>query len=234
VPEGGGCGHVHIETGAHEQYRQAVNDAQRIRNAAPPIDRDALREAVVRIEHAGNQMDRCVREPEHERPHRAANGYEWWHEPEEDPAEVYGLMPKTYPAHEVMPEGTTPRPEDHEDDPMWSDLFQRVQVEISLPENMRLLLKPDQAVEGGRWYYQIECDRPDTLTGIMGTGRGGKAYLTPHMPAGELAQIAFGLGKGYTEHEFREAFKWRGRRIFGPHIDPEALWGIAERTTYRA
>lgn len=123
---------------------------------------------------------------------------------------------------------------DAADDPLWSDLYGSVQVEVALPPTFRLLLKPDQRLPGGRWYYQIECDRPDTFTGIMGVGRGGKAYLTPEMTEGELVQAAWGLYQSYVLHEARESFLWRGRRVFGPHIDPVALWEVAERTTFRS
>jgi len=122
------------------------------------------------------------------------------------------------------------------DDKLWSDLFQHVQNDIALPPKFALLLKPDQRVpdSNGRWYYQIECERPDTFTGEVGIGRGGKAYLSPEMTEGELVQIAWGLFQGYVLHEAREGFQWRGRRVFGPHISTAALWDVAERTEYRA
>jgi hypothetical protein len=64
-------------------------------------------------------------------------------------------------------------------------------------------------------------------------GHGGKAYLSPRMSKSELTRLIFGLFKAYEEHECREFFKWRGRAIFGPHVDSDALWEVAERFDYR-
>jgi hypothetical protein len=53
------------------------------------------------------------------------------------------------------------------------------------------------------------------------------------MSKSELTRLIFGLFKAYEEHECREFFKWRGRAIFGPHVDSDALWEVAERFDYR-
>ena len=100
--------------------------------------------------------------------------------------------------------------------------------EIGLPPGMRLIVEFDKTDPDGRVYMQVECDRPDTFTGVMGVGRGGKAYLSPHMTDSELVRRAFALVLAYVEHEAREGFTWRGRRVFGPHISVEALWDAAE------
>jgi hypothetical protein len=105
--------------------------------------------------------------------------------------------------------------------------LEKVAGEIGLPENMRLIVEVDQADPEGRFYMQIECDRPDTYTGLMGVGRGGKSYLSPWMTDSEIVRRAFGLLLAYVEHEAREGFMWRGRRVFGPHIHVEALWSVA-------
>jgi hypothetical protein len=106
-------------------------------------------------------------------------------------------------------------------------------ADIELPENFRVVLDRDKQVEGGRLYLQIACMRPDTFTGQMGEGRGGKAYLTPHAADSELVGCVFGLYKSYVEHEARETFLYRGRRVFGPHIDVNALWEVARRIDAR-
>ena len=86
----------------------------------------------------------------------------------------------------------------------------------------------------GPWYYQIECERLDVITGKVGTGRGGKADLGEHMTDNELVQCIFGLYQSYWIHEARENFQWRGRRVFGPHISTEALWEVAKRVDVRS
>lgn len=105
--------------------------------------------------------------------------------------------------------------------------------EIGLPPGQRLIVEVDQADPGGRVYMQIECERPDTYTGVMGVGRGGKSYLSPWMTDSEVVRRALGLLLSYVEHEAREGFTYKGRRIFGPHLDVEALWEVADRLDVR-
>lgn len=85
----------------------------------------------------------------------------------------------------------------------------------------------------GRDYMQVHCWRIDSVTGLPGWGKGGKFYLSEHMTDQEIVQNAFGLFKSYEEHECREFFHFRGKRIYGPHISLDALLEVADRTTYR-
>ena len=107
--------------------------------------------------------------------------------------------------------------------------FVEVQAEVELPANFSLLLNRDKRDHSGRWYFQVEATRLDICTGKEGLGRGGKAYLSPHATTSEIVQTAFGLYKSFLEHEARETFTWRGRRVFGPHMDVRALWEVAQR-----
>lgn len=109
-----------------------------------------------------------------------------------------------------------------------TDLAQEVALEVSLPDGFVLACERDKKDPEGRWYYQIRCFRPDTFTQEMGWGGGRKAYLSPYMVRSELVRLAFGLYLAYVEHEAREGFQWRGRRVFGPHIHVEAMWDVAE------
>ena len=109
-----------------------------------------------------------------------------------------------------------------------------IKDEIKLGLDCSLLVERDRAVPGGRYYFQIQAWRRDAITGELGMGFGGKAYLSEYATDSELIQIAFGLYKSYWEHEARETFKWRDRRVFGPHIATEALWEVANRVEVRA
>lgn len=106
---------------------------------------------------------------------------------------------------------------------MWSPLFAEVQQGVTYKDGFRLLLEQDKEVVNGRWYFQVECDREDAITGEMGVGRGGKAYLSPYACRSELVQTVFGLFKSYEEHECREFFRFEGAQVFGPHFDVLAL-----------
>lgn len=96
-----------------------------------------------------------------------------------------------------------------------------------------LEFRRDKADEGGRFYYQVHAERPDTYTGEMGEGAGGKAYLSPHMIEDELVQIAWGLFQSYVIHEAREGFTYKEKRIFGPHLKVANLLEIADDTVKR-
>lgn len=83
-------------------------------------------------------------------------------------------------------------------------------------------------------YVQISHMRPDSVTGKMGNGKGGKAYISQYATDSEIFQTLFGLAKAYEEHEVREFFLVDGARVFGPHIRTEALATVAEDTDYRS
>lgn len=102
--------------------------------------------------------------------------------------------------------------------------------EVSLADHFGIRVEED--AKGA--FIQITCWRRDVITGEMGEGRGGKAYPSEHATDSELVQTIFGLYKGYVEHEARETFTWRGRRVFGPHIDVAALWEVARRVDVRS
>jgi len=108
-----------------------------------------------------------------------------------------------------------------------------IMVDVDLGMDCRLLVGHDDENIPGRYYFQIECLRRDVITDEMGYGYGGKAYLSPYMTDSELVQIAFGLYKGYWEHEARENFQWRKRRVFGPHMDVNAVWEVSQRIDIR-
>lgn len=118
-------------------------------------------------------------------------------------------------------------------DANFSELFTAVHGQVSYKDGYGLLLAKDKRDPLGRWYFQVECERPDSLIGGTSIGRGGKAYLSPHMNESELVRLAFGLFRAYEEHECREFFKWRERAVFGPHISVEALWLAADSLELR-
>lgn len=53
-----------------------------------------------------------------------------------------------------------------------------------------------------------------------------KSYVPPHSTKSEVIQKALTLR--YREHQGREAFLYRGRSIYGPYFDADALWAIAK------
>lgn len=101
------------------------------------------------------------------------------------------------------------------------------------PETYTFLVAVDKADPEGRVYVQLEHERPDAFTGKIGVGRGGKSYLSRWMTPSEVVRRCLGLALAYEEHEVREFFQYRGKRVFGPHIDVEALVEVADRLDVR-
>ncbi|MFW6598150.1 hypothetical protein ACQBAU_16155 [Propionibacteriaceae bacterium Y2011] len=98
--------------------------------------------------------------------------------------------------------------------------------------SMGLLIRRD-GLPRGRWFIQLTVERRDSITGELGVGKSGRAYLSRHMTDSEIVQAIFGLIKGYEEHECREWFRLDGVAIYGPHIDYRALLVAAKQTDAR-
>lgn len=85
-----------------------------------------------------------------------------------------------------------------------------------------------------RRYIQVEFERIDVVTGKMSTGKSGKRYVSQHMAKSEFVQLVFGTILALEEHECRENFYYKGRRVFGPHMDVDALWSVANKFDARS
>jgi len=66
----------------------------------------------------------------------------------------------------------------------------------------------------------------DIVTGKPTLQHTRKWLLTPPMTRSEVVQTCFKLVMTSMEHRAREGFTYRGKRVFGPHFDVEALWQI--------
>lgn len=109
-----------------------------------------------------------------------------------------------------------------------------VNMAPGLAPRVMVICEQDKTVPNGRLFIQVIAPaRLDVDLRQFGEGKGGKMYLSPHMIESEIVQAAFGLIKGYYEHEVRESFTYKGKRVFGPHIDIAAYLEIADRTVAR-
>lgn len=86
--------------------------------------------------------------------------------------------------------------------------------------------------ENGQYLQAAYYDR-DIVTGRNEIQRTRKWRLSPHMVKSELVQTALKCVLTSHEHRVREHFLYRGRRIYGPHFDVDALWEIAHKLDYR-
>lgn len=85
----------------------------------------------------------------------------------------------------------------------------------------------------GDVFVTLVVTRPETFSGEISDGRTWRRQLTTAMSESQIVKLLFGMGKDYDEHECREGFTYKGRRVFGPHIDIAQMWAIAERYEQR-
>lgn len=83
----------------------------------------------------------------------------------------------------------------------------------------------------GLW-VEIVHERKDQLTGLYGWGRGGKRRIHHTANRSQVVRTIFGALTSLEEHEAREAFRYKGAQVYGPHIDVDALVEVADRVDY--
>jgi hypothetical protein len=90
----------------------------------------------------------------------------------------------------------------------------------------------------GLYWLQVQFVAPNNVTGAPVEPWGGRKWrLSAFMTDSEVVQTALKAVLTAEEHEAREKFTYRGRAIFGPHLEVELLWhltGRADATSERA
>lgn len=81
---------------------------------------------------------------------------------------------------------------------------------------------------GDRPYIQVVVDETAEaalcpFSGKREGWKGGKKYLSYHMCRQEIVGAVLGAFKDAEMHEIHEWFKYKGRAIYNPHLDPDAL-----------
>lgn len=89
--------------------------------------------------------------------------------------------------------------------------------------------------DGDRPYIQVCVDETaeaarSPFDDSICAWKGGKRYLSLHMCRQEVVSAVFGAIKDAEMHEIHEWFKYKGRSIYNPHTDPDAL---AELVRYK-
>ena len=82
-------------------------------------------------------------------------------------------------------------------------------------------------------YLQVRFSATDTKTAAKTDWTGRKWRLSPHMTHSEVVSTALKAVLTAEEHEAREHFLYRGKAIFGPHIDVDSLWCVCDETDKR-
>lgn len=74
---------------------------------------------------------------------------------------------------------------------------------------------------------QARLWRRDTNTGVEGYGYGGFHAIPVGAPPDAIVKRCFVAARDYAEHEVREAFTYKGRRVLDPHQTIQSLWEIS-------
>jgi len=89
-------------------------------------------------------------------------------------------------------------------------------------------------IDGDRMWVQIGVTEEaeisfDPIAGKKNPWRGGKHYLSPHMCRQEVVGIVFHALERAEMHELKEWFRYKGRSIYNPHLDPDKLVELAAK-----
>lgn len=85
----------------------------------------------------------------------------------------------------------------------------------------------------GAVYLQGVYWEADTLTGKVETQFTRRWFLSPSMGKSEIVATAFKCALTSMEHRTREWFLYKGRAVYHPHYDVDALWAICEEREVR-
>lgn len=99
-------------------------------------------------------------------------------------------------------------------------------VDFSLFDKLfRFIVRPDREGATVQARFTAEC----LETGRQEFQLTRRWLISPHATDSEIVQTLFKLCLAAVEHETREAFRYRGAPVFGPHFDVEVLVGMCER-----
>ena len=81
-------------------------------------------------------------------------------------------------------------------------------------------------VQNDEMFLQGAYVEPCIVTGHEDVQKTRKWRISRWMVKNEIVQTALKCVLTSMEHRAREMFKYRGRRIYGPHFDVDSLWAI--------
>lgn len=89
--------------------------------------------------------------------------------------------------------------------------------------------------DGKRPYLYWRFISPDyTKGGEPAMWNSRKWYLSQHMTESEIVQTALAAALMAEEHEAREAFSYKGKHLFNPHIGVASMLAVCEQLEVRA
>lgn len=103
-----------------------------------------------------------------------------------------------------------------------AEAVRRILADVSYPGYTFLVGGVDRLHIRGR--FEATC----ADTGATETQLTRRWYISDEASRSEIVQTALKCVLTAIEHEAREAFKYRGRPIFGPHFDVDALHDLCD------
>jgi hypothetical protein len=114
----------------------------------------------------------------------------------------------------------------------WSVLMNLDDMRLALGDIEFLDYKFEVVEKNGLYFLLASYEEADIVTGELEIQKTRKWLLSQHMTLSEFVQTAFKLAITSMEHRTRENFKYKGKRVFGPHFDVDALWEICKEKKF--
>lgn len=102
---------------------------------------------------------------------------------------------------------------------------------VTVPAPMALVVKLEEYSQ--KVFIQIRQTTTCNRTGLPYNEGGRKWYISEHTTESEIVLTCWKALLTFIEHEARENFLYKGKRILDPHIDVNALLGICEKLDMR-
>lgn len=98
--------------------------------------------------------------------------------------------------------------------------------DISMPAFPNLRIRSGADADAA-WLQVVDASLPPEFNS------GRKWRISHHACRGEVVQTALTAVLAWFEHEAREAFLWKGKAIFQPHSNLDAMWLAADQMETR-
>lgn len=85
----------------------------------------------------------------------------------------------------------------------------------------------------GAVYLQGTYLEADTVTSVVERQYTRRWFLSPEMSRSEIVSTVFKCALTSMEHRTREWFLYKGRAVYQPHYDVDALWDICQKREVR-
>lgn len=84
--------------------------------------------------------------------------------------------------------------------------------------------------KGDGFLLQVECRVENVCTNKPYLAKGAKYYISSHAIKSEVVGTAFKAFQDFVIHEVREGFRYKKKRIYGPHYSVDELHSFARHT----